>query len=418
MRAQALTTLTSRALSYFDLPDEERVEIGFRKPGANGNPSGSRLHAAFEWRVVNSTFVEQFTGISATRRKDGGVRLKALNHAAAEAKQAKLLLFAPQALLGKTRAKPAVAPTTPGAIIEELPTKQTGILKACKLAGPDGPYGYLRIYTFDVKRVEVFLKEIRQLLEALPQRGLIVDIRDNPGGVVVAAESLLQYFTPNRIEPARFSVLATDFSRQFCSWGDNVEEFKEWWPSLKAAIRNGEPYSAAISVTKPELCNDGCQVYSGPVVLVADSATYSSGDLFAAGFVDNEIGTFVCVGDSTGAGGASVENYLDLRTVSFDSSFELPKLPDGAGLLMSVMRATRAGRSLGTQIEDVGVAGNKTYVHSRDDLLHDNRDLLAKCVGLLHQERATRLDCGYRTADRTLEVRTSGLKQLDIKVDD
>ena len=95
MRAQALTTLTSRALSYFDLPDEERVEIGFRKLGANGNPSGSRLHAAFEWRVVNSTFVEQFTGMSATRRKDGGVRLKALNHAAAEAKQAKLLLFAP-----------------------------------------------------------------------------------------------------------------------------------------------------------------------------------------------------------------------------------------------------------------------------------------------------------------------------------
>ena len=44
--------------------------------------------------------------------------------------------------------------------------------------------------------------------------------------------------------------------------------------------------------------------------------------------------------------------------------------------------------------------------------------LLAKCVGLLHQERATRLDCGYRTADRTLEVRTSGLKQLDIEVDD
>ena len=53
------------------------------------------------------------------------------------------------------------------------------------------------------------------------------------------------------------------------------------------------------------------------------------------------------------------------RTVSFDSSFELPKLPDGAGLFMCGDDGQRArGRSLGTQIEDVGVAGNKTYVHS------------------------------------------------------
>ena len=49
------------------------------------------------------------------------------------------------------------------------------------------------------------------------------------------------------------------------------------------------------------------------MVLVGDSTTYSAGDLFSAGFVDNDIGPFVCVGEATGAGGANVWDYAELR---------------------------------------------------------------------------------------------------------
>lgn len=417
LRAQALTTLTSRSLSYFDVPAEERVEIGYRVVGARNKPTGPRLYENFEWRVVNRHFVDRFTGKSATRRKDGGIRAKAVNHAAAEIKHAKLLMFAPHALLGKPRPQPTHPPGVIGTQVQELTTSQTGILKACTLNGPDGLYGYLRIYEFEVEKTGVFLREVRRLLKALPQRGLIIDIRDNPGGVIVAAEMTLQYLTPRPIEPTRFSLLATDFSREFCNWGRNVEEYKAWMPSLLAAIRNGEPYSAALPITHPSKCNFAGQVYGGPIVLVADSTTYSSGDLFSAGFVDNAIGTFVCVGDSTGAGGASVEDFDDLVRGLRGSTIELPALPDGAGLNISVMRATRAGPSLGTQLEDVGVPARKRYKHTRNDLLHDNVDLLAMCVGLLHEREVTRLDCEYRRDEKKLVVTTTGLNQLDVRVD-
>ena len=43
----------------------------------------------------------------------------------------------------------------------------------------------------------------------LPDRGLIIDIRDNPGGLIWAAERLLQIFTPNTVQPTKFALRAT-----------------------------------------------------------------------------------------------------------------------------------------------------------------------------------------------------------------
>jgi hypothetical protein len=417
LRAMALTTLTTRALQYLDLPDEERVEIGYRIVGPRGKPVGKRRYLNFEWRVVDGDIVERFTGVSASRRRGGGMRVKALNHAAAEVKKAKLLLYAAHALRHTPRPQTVQRQTTAGAQVDQLPTKLGGILKAATIAGPGGPYGYLRIYHFDVPSAEAFLREVKRLLKALPQRGLIVDVRDNPGGVVVAAEMALQFFTPHPIEPVRFSMLATDYCRQYCSWGDNADEFRDWRPSLLAAIRNGEPYSCAFPITQPSECNFVGQVYGGPVVLVADSTTYSSGDLFSAGFVDNRIGPLVCVGESTGAGGASVADYADLRDSLKGSPLELPRLPDGAGMTLALMRATRAGPNLGAQIEDVGVSSRRRHASTRDDLLHDNRDLLAKCIAMLRKQPVTFLECEYRKKSGILEVASEGLNQIDIRVD-
>jgi C-terminal processing protease CtpA/Prc len=53
-------------------------------------------------------------------------------------------------------------------------------------------------------------------------------------------------------------------------------------------------------------CNDHGQVYGGTVIAVVDATTSSAGDLFAAGFADNEVGTIVSVGRARGAGGANV----------------------------------------------------------------------------------------------------------------
>ncbi|MEY2522144.1 MAG: hypothetical protein QOJ66_709, partial [Ilumatobacteraceae bacterium] len=157
--------------------------------------------------------------------------------------------------------------------------------------------------------------------------------------------------------------------------------------------------------------------YGGPVVLVSDSTTYSAGDLFSAGFVDNEIGPFVCVGEATGAGGANVWDYAELRGALAGSPIALPALPDGIGLSLAYRRATRSGPSQGLPIEDIGICG-ETYALTRDDLLAGNRDLIAHCIGLLGKSPPTTMRVVIERSTRTITVTTSGVSRLDAMFDE
>jgi hypothetical protein len=278
-----------------------------------------------------------------------------------------------------------------------------------------GTFGYLRIYGFDTEP-EAFVSELMRLIPQLPDRGLILDIRGNPGGYIWAAEMALQLFTPNRIEPTRFSVLATPFTRQIAAIGDVAEDLAPWRASLDAAVRNGELYAQPIPITDPDACNALGQQYGGPVVLVADSTTYSSGDLFSAGFVDNAVGPFICVGSATGAGGANVWTYSELRQALAGSAAALPALPEGIDLSFSFRRATRARASEGLPIEDVGVSG-APYAMTRDDLLQGNRDLIAACIAVLKRQPFSRLSPVLDRPGRTITVATRGLDRVDTFVD-
>lgn len=420
-RAMALSTLTHRPLFRYDLPDEEAVTIGFRAPARRGRAAGKRRYRRFEWRVIDTELVDRAQGDSARRRSGPGSRVMAINRVTAAVKKAKLLMHAPDAMQ-RERALPAearAARPTKGTQSEVVDTKLAGgILRAAKVRGVDGEeYGYLRIFTFDVPRTRSFLVELARLLAELPQRGLIVDIRDNPGGVVVAAEMALQFFSPRPIQPVCFSWLATDFTRQYCELDFNAELQAPWLPSLRATIRNGESYSSAVPITDPAKSPIVDQVYGGPVVLVADATTYSSGDLFAAGFVDNALGPFLCVGDATGAGGACVCEYEDLAAELRGTALELPRMSAGAGMGFSWMRVTRTGPAQGTPIEDVGVPGFHRYRLTRADLMESNRDLLARCIDLLRKERRTDLRCAFRKRTGDLNVSSIGLDRIDVRVD-
>jgi hypothetical protein len=290
---------------------------------------------------------------------------------------------------------------------------------------PKSPVPVLRIWAFDVEPGP-FLAELRRLLPLLPQDGLVIDVRGNPGGYIEAAEGALQLFTPGRITPTRFSVLATPLTRAVAGGVPGVKawaraELGPWRESLDAAVRNGEPYSRPLPLTSDDHCNAIGQLYGGPVVLVADASTYSSGDLFSAGFVDHRIGPFVCVGEATGAGGANVWNYHDLFDALSRTSLRLPRLADGIGLSISLRRATRSLVSEGLPIEDVGVGllpGDKPYAMSRADLLDGNRDLLAHCAKLLKRMPVTGLDAKRIARQRRMRVSTHGLARVDVRIDD
>jgi len=280
---------------------------------------------------------------------------------------------------------------------------------------PGGAVGYLRIWAFDTDP-EPFVAELLRVLPLLPQGGLIVDVRGNPGGYILAAEHALQLFTPKAIEPVRFSVLATPFTRTMAAQRGLAEDLGPWQASLDAAVRNGELYAQPVPISDTADCNAIGQRYPGPVLLVGDTNTYSAGDLFSAGFVDNAVGPFVCVGEATGAGGANVWEYAELKKALQGTPLALPALASGIGLSFAFRRATRSGASEGLTIEDVGVAGTP-YAMTRNDLLFGNGDLLMHCVELLRRQPQSALAVALDRAARQVTLTASGLDRIDAFVD-
>lgn len=261
---------------------------------------------------------------------------------------------------------------------------------------------------------QAFVEAAITLLRRLPDRGLIIDIRSNPGGFIWAAERLLQLFTPAQVTPTRFALRATPLTSALARAALTQADLAPWAESLVTAERTGEPYSSHLPITPPERCNDVGQQYSGPVVVIVDANTYSSGDLFAAGVVDNRIGPVICIGEATGAGGANVWRSDDLRAALATAKAPLPRLPDGVGFTVAVRRAVRSNDAEGTLIEDAGVPG-QPYEMTRDDIFSGNRDLIERCGEILVAQPRTRLEVSLGRA-RMLTLRTHGLDQLDLYV--
>jgi hypothetical protein len=58
---------------------------------------------------------------------------------------------------------------------------------------------------------------------------------------------------------------------------------------------------------------------------------------------------------------------------------------NGAGFQVAFRRNKRVGRGAGKEIEDAGVARNRAYAMTRNDVLHDNQDLKNHAARLLAQ---------------------------------
>jgi len=397
--ARALESLTFRSLRYGPPPDEMWVDIGFRERA--GQPV---REIRIPWHVVRPGRAKSGVAPGA----HAALRL-AVSPAAEHVRRAKKLMFSGAQWEAEDQRQAARDAGW-------LETRFPDALSARRVATgtPLGEIGYLRIWTFDVEDHDAFVNEVAQLVEQLPDAGLIIDVRGNPGGLIWAAERLLQLFTPDPVSPTRFSLVATPLTRAMARSAFNRMELEPWISSLESAIATGEAYSQALPITDPAWCNDVGQRYGGPVVCVADANTYSSGDLFCAGFVDNEIGALVCVGQATGAGGANVWTSQDLTDALEGTEFEIPPLPKGVSFTMAFRRAVRCGDAAGVPIEDLGVAGIP-YAMTRRDVLEGNADLIAYCAELLTGAPRTALRVALRTDE--VSITTKGLDELEIYVD-
>jgi hypothetical protein len=291
----------------------------------------------------------------------------------------------------------------------------------------------VRIFTFNVPDADAFVEEFSRLVALLPPDGLIVDVRGNGGGLIYAAERLLQVITPRPIQPSPAQFITTPLMLDLCerhapSPLDPGFDLGPWVPSIRQAVTTGAVYSQAVPITDPASANRVGQVYQGPVVLITDALCYSATDMFAAGFRDHEIGTILGIADNTGAGGANVWTHELLRVLMDAPHPGEPAvarnpfrpLPHGAGMRVSVRRTIRVGALDGTPLEDLGVQPDVRHHMTRDDVLHGNRDLIEHAASLLKASPIHRLRFEVETiplAELELTVHVSNIDRVDVYVD-
>ncbi|MBD0671081.1 S41 family peptidase [Streptomyces sp. CBMA156] len=364
--ARGLESLTLRPLRTAPPPDERWVLLTYR------TPEGRVRETRVPWRVRTA---ERYRGREQDPVPTLGTHLgiDAGNEATRQAKRA---LFAP----GPARLSVARAPRD--------------VLAYSRASAR--PYGYLRIFSFNVASARRFAEQVAAIAAKAPAQGLIVDIRGNPGGNILAAEAALRVLSGHPVAPVRFSLPTT---RAALALVRADPALRRWTDSIHDAVETGEPYSQAFPLTDPEAVTAGLPHYTGPKVLIVDALTYSAADVFAAGFADNGAnsgadgpadgeadgrpGPVLGTAASTGAGGANVWTY-ELLGVWLPEL--LPALPRGAGFRVALRRATRAGASIGVPLEDFGVAAGPLHRPTRRDVLGHNEDLLAAAAALLRRE--------------------------------
>jgi hypothetical protein len=254
--------------------------------------------------------------------------------------------------------------------------------------------GYIRLYSFEVNDPTRFVNAFIKLITKpdFPQDGLILDVRGNPGGNIRAAESLLQLFTPRRIEPELFEFINTPLNFQICKSAPKIWDLKRWLGSIGDSVLTGATYSAGFPLTLDKLCNNIGQVYYGPVVLITDALSYSATDIFAAGFQDNEIGLILGTGGNTGAGGANFWSLDDLLRVQANvPNSPFKKLPKRAEMIVAMRRSIRVGLCAGAPLEEFGVAPDVRHYMTRRDILEENYDLLARAAKIIRQQPTFKL---------------------------
>ncbi|HEX6358535.1 S41 family peptidase [Actinophytocola sp.] len=335
-------------------------------------------------------------------------------------RRAKKDLFAPAAVLEEQRvAAVGVAERTEEmAQAGVIPTTRPDDLTARVVRTAGGTFGHLRLWTFHMKdrKIVEYLNEVIRLLSTeFPKNGLIIDVRGNGGGFIVAAEFLLQLLTPRRITPEPSQFVCTSSTMELT---DVVDSMRPWHASIGQAVSTGAAYSTGLPLSPNDVVNSVGQIYHGPVVLVTDAFCYSATDIFAAGFVDHEIGPVLGVDRNTGAGGANVVRHADL-TEDWTGG-PLRPLPGGAEMTVSLRRTLRVGEKAGQPVEDLGVVPTSLHAMTENDLLHGNRDLLEAAGALLAGRPARTLDVSVADIDGTtvtFELTTGNVTSVDVYVD-
>jgi hypothetical protein len=414
--ARGVDSLTVRSLRLHLPPDEEWVTVSYV------DRDGVRRELREPWLVAPNAPALADAEVLTTAAASMGLDLHA-----DETGRARALLYAPRAV-EQSRGDVAIELSTePAALGADVPSTMPLVFRARSVQTAAGTFGHLRIFTFNVPNPAAFVAEFVRLVELLPQDGLILDVRGNGGGHILASEFTLQTLTPRRITPEPVQFVCTPLNLEICRRHKdnptNQIDLGAWFPSMDQSVETGSIYSSAFPISPEDGANSVGQRYFGPVVLVTDARCYSATDIFAAGFQDHRIGPVLGVDDNTGAGGANVWTHgllKALRDVPADPDSPYRPLPKQADMRVSIRRTLRVGALAGTPVEDLGVRADVRHEMTRRDVLEGNVDLMEAAGALLAGRPRRRL--GMTTATDasgtlTLQLTLSGIDRVDVYVD-
>jgi C-terminal processing protease CtpA/Prc len=401
--ARGVSRLTFRWLGLGVGPREEWVDLRFT---VDGQPHERR----FEWLAA-----QQPASVSATGQYAPGISHD-LEGEWIRTIKAKLYSTAPEPVAATLRSAPA-EPKDPWTTIER------GVAKYRTYpASADAPaHGYLRIFTFEVRptRVAAFVGRIENILRRAPVDGLIIDIRGNPGGNVLAAESLLQLFSSRPVSRQGLQLLNTPVAAALARpiLGEGFLDLP-----VREAAATGAPFVVFPElprVNKKQALPPAEQVYQGPVVVIVDAGCYSASEMFAAGMQDNRLASIVGTHAQTGGGGGIVWSDESLAKVCRDRDLrrQLAPLPREASFEVAVLRTTRSRSRVGVAVEDMGVVvpTEHQYHLTRDDVLGDNEGLRAFATGLLLDRQKPCVTATYARGRYRLAMQD--LDRIDVHVD-
>jgi hypothetical protein len=383
--AQGLDAMTARWMGQSAAPDEEWIVLTY--VATDGQKRETRL----EWLVFDELDPSP-TAVDPNAAENPVSRALGIDLRTESIWRARKMLFRPEAMKLERQVtetfeargglEPGEANPDPAmANVSTFPDK----LRFESKSTSHGEFGYVSISSFDVGRqgleeVDAFVAEVARIVRLLPQNGLIVDVRGNGGGTIMAGERLLQLFTPKKIEPERLHFINTPLTLELSKRG-----FEEWRESIEQAVEMGTPFSDGFYIfpDEEENCNRLGQQYDGPVVLITNALCYSTTDIFAAGFQDNKCGRILGTDGNTGAGGANVIDHEWLSNPLLRLSPPIQPLPKGTGMRVAIRRTSRVGERSGDPLEDLGVVPEEMHRITKNDLLNDDQDLIEHAASIL-----------------------------------
>jgi hypothetical protein len=418
--ARGVNTMTARFMVQSAAPEEDWVDLTYVAT------DGQERETRAEWLVSAPDLSP--TAVDPNAADDPLSRALGIDLQTESIRRARKRLFAPEAMdlerqvtstfEARGGLEPGEAVPDPAmADVSTFPDK----LEFRPVSTPHGEFGYVRIKSFLVNDVDGFVAEVVRIARLLPQNGLIVDVRGNGGGTIMAGERLLQLFTPKKIEPERLHFINTPLTRELSL--SPRAGLEVWRESIAQAVETGTPFSDGFPIfpDEPENCNRLGQQYHGPVVLIINGLCYSTTDIFAAGWQDHAIGPILGTDGNTGAGGANVWTHELLGLFLPGRNSPIRPLPKETQMRVAIRRTSRVGERSGDPLEDLGVVPDEIHRLTKNDLLNKDKDLIERAASVLAGLPVRRLAVEVtplRDATRArVSAATENISRLDAYLD-